>query len=140
MPNSDDLSTIDFKTTRELVGDLKKMSSGPEQLNVILIDISHLAHDYMHDERYASASRLMSLNDALKSALDPEDLYEALAAHEGPGHDKTVIEDAFVQALEFSDALRKQTQGRIDGALNKSNGYAVSGISKRGQLVVGFFS
>ena len=130
--------TTDFKTTREIVLDLKNMD-GNSRLEVMLVDVSEKAQAYMHSDKFATARKLLSLNDICQSVFDYDQIYEAVESHKDSSHNKEVLEEAFVEALEFADEIQETTGTRMKELLKDANGYAVGGISCRGQLVVGVF-
>ena len=50
---------MEFRTTREIVQDMRSMEHGSE-LKVVLIDVGAQAMQYMHDEKFATARKLFS--------------------------------------------------------------------------------
>ncbi len=129
---------MEFRTTREIVQDIRGMEHGSE-LKVVLIDVGAQAMQYMHDEKFATARKLFSLNDVCQNSFDYDMLYEAANAHMSSSTPKEVVEDAFVEALEFADSVQNSAGSKIQQHLQNANAYYVGGISCRGQLVVGLF-
>lgn len=127
-----------LRTTRELVSSLKSIEP-TACIDVVLVDISDQAHAYLHDDCYANARKLFTLDDLCGNVYDYDALFESVTAKTTAETPKEMIEDAFVEALEFSDGVRDHTSVAIKGMMEKSNGYAVTGVSCRGKLVMGLF-
>lgn len=129
---------MEYRTTREIVQDLRSLNEDAK-LSVLLIDVGDNVSEYMHHDGYSAARKLFSLNDICQTAFDYDQLYEATQAHVGSRHGQDVIEDAFVEALEFAEKIQSAAGTMMHDHIHKANGYYVGGISCRGQLVVGVY-